>query len=217
MHEAKVSAPLKPRNRYAVRKFLRRVFGPYALIVLLGLSLSLPGCTKIAKNIESLDALEGRKVVAGRFTIYEDDKPIDPSTTGYWVTMHKKGECERCSLDWDSDGYIYIPVTEGVCHFHVFARSVNGTGTFSFATDAYPAVVVDPNDSIVNFGTIELRFHQSGAAVVSAFLLGISNAHLRINYVPNHDITRAEIISKLGATAEQVRDVNVVWLERRKE
>ncbi len=80
--------------------------------------------------------------------------------------------------------------------------------------DAYPAVVVDANDSIVNFGTIELHFHQSALSHASGFLLGIAQASLKLDDVPDHDATRAELILRLGATEEQIRDVNVVWLTR---
>jgi hypothetical protein len=195
--------------------FARKTFRLFVMVILLcGLSLSSLGCVKLAKNIESMDELEGRKVLAGRFVIYEGDKTVKPDPVAHETLMYKEGECESCRLSWDSEGYIYTPVTEGLCQFHAFHHLTTFGTVFSFDPDIYPAVVVDPNDSIVNFGTIELHFHQSTLSHVSEVVLGVSRASFHLDYVPDHDVTRADLIEKLGVAEEQIRDVNVVWLKR---
>jgi len=220
MYRERTDPPRDLRIAHPVTKLMRKtcVFS-VTIVLLFGVSLSSFGCISRnkAKNIQSLDELEGRKVLAGRIVIYEGDKRVEPDQGRYDVMLYKKGQCESCYLDWDSDGYIYTPVEEGTCHFTGFGRSICGTGDFFFVTDVYPAVVVDPNDSIANFGTIELHFHQSDLSQASAFILGIAKASVRLDCTRDHDVTQAELIEKLGATEEQIRDVNVVWLKRRKD
>ena len=51
---------------------------------------------------------------------------------------------------------------------------------------------------------------------VVAFLVGLSHANISLQYVPDHDVTRQEIVAKIGASIP-LKDVKVMFFKRAKK
>jgi hypothetical protein len=91
---------------------------------------------------------------------------------------------------------------------------INEVHNFNFT--AIPALFVNDNDAVVNFGTVKVKFSQSAGEKVVAFLVGLSRAHISLAHVPDYDVTRLEIVEKIGASMP-MRDGKVVFVKRGKK
>jgi hypothetical protein len=83
-----------------------------------------------------------------------------------------------------------------------------------FDLDPFPVVLVRSEDSVVNFGTLEVRFYQSPGSKGSTAQSGGERPQLRINHIVNYDVTRSEIASRVGKIAGSISDGPVRFLER---
>ena len=91
---------------------------------------------------------------------------------------------------------------------------INEVHNFNFT--AIPALFVNNNDAVVNFGTVKVKFSQSAGEKGVAFLVGLSRAHISLAHVPDYDVTRLEIVEKRGASMP-MRDGKVVFVKRGKK
>jgi hypothetical protein len=130
--------------------------------------------------------------------------------------FNKQGDKEVQALEPDADGYIYIPVTAGRYYFAGVKVIVKINEVFNFSFSAIPTVFVNDSDSAVNFGTINVRFSQSAGEKVVGKLVGIARAHISVQHVPDYDVTRLEIVEKIGASIP-VSERKVVFLRRAKK
>ena len=76
-------------------------------------------------------------------------------------------------------------------------------------------VTVNPDDSVVNFGTVELRFSQTTGSKVRAVLIGIAvRASLKANAVGDFETTRPAISSRTFGL-QPIRDVLPTMIVRK--
>ena len=180
------------------------------------LVLLLIGCVAKAPNVRSGKDLQDKKVLAGRFIFYkdfEDPTPVDCKDSHYFhIYFNKNGETEEKEFQLDEECYVYAAVDEG--QYNIGHIGVASVGYFNFFLDTFPTIYVSKDDSVVNFGTIKVTFHQSTGSKVSAFLVGVGRAWLRVNNIPDYDNTRTEITSRVGDFAGPIRDVRVQYLRR---
>lgn len=180
------------------------------------LLLSIAGCYETTHNVKAADDLAGKKVLAGRFLFYENDAPWKDSSLKFVMFFNKQGDKEVQALEPDADGYIYIPVTAGRYYFpgvKVIVK-INEVSNFNFT--AIPALFVNDNDAAVNFGTVRVQFSQSVGEKVVGKLVDLSRAHISLAHVPDYDVTRLEILEKIGASMP-MRDAKVVFVKRAKK
>ena len=180
------------------------------------LLLSITGCYETTQNIKATDDLAGKKVLAGRFLFYENDTPLKDSSLKFVMFYHKHGEKEVQALEPDADGYIYIPVTAGRYYFPGVKVIVKINEVFNFNFTAIAALFVNDNDAAVNFGTVKVNFSQGAGEKVVAFLVGLSRAHISVEHVPDYDVTRLEIVGKIGASMP-LKERKVVFIKRPKK
>ncbi len=184
-------------------------------MIALLLLLSVTGCYETTHNIKATDDLAGKKVLAGRILFYENDTPIRDSSIKFVMFYHKLGDKVQ-ALEPDADGYIYIPATKGRYVFAGVKVMVKINEVFNFNFSACPTVAVNDNDSVVNFGTLNVKFSQSVGEKVVAFLVGLSHAHISVQHVSDYDVTRPEIVERIGASMP-LRDGKVVFIKRAKK
>jgi len=181
------------------------------------LLLSITGCTGIsgvAYNLKAKDDLGGKKVLAGRILCYENDVPIDRSRTAWMMFFHKEGDTKAKILLPDEDGYIYVPVTAGIYKFASVNIMLPSIASINFNMLKFPSVTVNDNDSAANFGTYKVKFYYTAASRVVARWGGYhGDSRLEIEHVPNYDITRSTISTKIG-TAMPMTDGKVIFVER---
>ena len=180
------------------------------------LLLSITGCYETTHDIKATDDLGRKKVLAGRFLFYENDAPLKDSSLKFVMFYQKRGDKEVQALEPDADGYIYIPVTAGRYYFPGVKVIVKINEVFNFNFTAIPTLFVNDNDSAVNFGTIKVKFSQSAGEKVVAFLVGLSHAHISLQHVPDYDVTRLEIVGKIGAFMP-LKERKVVFIKRPKK
>jgi hypothetical protein len=109
---------------------------------------------------------------------------------------NRQEDKEVHALEPDADGYVYIPATAGRYYISGVKVIVKITEVFNFNFSALPTVVVNDNDSAVNFGTLNVKFSQSFGEKAVAFVVGLSRAHIKVEHVQDYDNTRSEILAK---------------------
>lgn len=181
------------------------------------LVLLLIGCVAKAPNVRSHKDLQDKKVLAGRFIFFknfDDPTPVNyKNDTAYFhIFFNKNGETEEKRFQLDEEGYVYAAVDEG--QYNIGHIMVQSAGTFNFYLNTFPTIYVNKDDSVVNFGTIKVTFHQGTGSKIAAVLVGFGRAHLRVNSIPDYDNTRPEIISRVGDFAGPIRDVRVQYSHR---
>lgn len=169
-------------------------------LLLLSVLLSLSACYATVHNVKPTDDLGGKKILAGRILFYDDDKPVfydhDPDgeqLRPYVLFFNKEGDSEGRALIPDAEGYVYVPVAAGKYNF----GAVN-VGSFKFVLQTFPSVTVDEADSTVNFGTLNLRFHQSAGSKVAMVLVGAGRGYLKVDNNADYDVTGPAIASRVG-------------------
>jgi len=184
------------------------------LIVVMAL---LNGCASdpFVHNIKSKSDLKaGEKVLAGRFACFENDAPVHCTKSEFHIFFNREGNLESKLFRPDDAGYVYVAVTEGYYNIATFAKGAMGEMGLIFDLDPFPVVLVRPEDSVVNFGTLEVRFYQSPGSKGSTAQSGGERPQLRINHIVNYDVTRSEIASRIGKIAGSISDGPVRFLER---
>ena len=166
------------------------------------------GCASApyVSNIKSSSEIKkGEKVLAGRFACFDNDAPVHCTKSGFLFYFNKDGDLEARLFTPDDGGYVYIAVTEG---YYNFARFVKGgkEGSFVFDLASFPVVLVRTDDSVVNFGTFEVRFAQGSG--------GGERGTLQVTHIENYAVTRSEIASRVGKLAGSISDGRVQFLER---
>jgi hypothetical protein len=161
--------------------------------------LSLMGCYTTVHNVKATDDLGGKKVLAGRILCYDNDAPSKDSSRKFVMFFNKEGDTKAEALEPDDDGYVYVPVTAGKYNFGSVKVVNLITGTFNFTLPTFPSVTVNDNDSAVNFGTFHVKFYQSGGSKTGASLVGIGRAQIKVEHMPDYDVTRSAIVAKIGA------------------
>jgi hypothetical protein len=184
------------------------------LIVLMAL---LNGCASdpFVHNVKSKSDLKAdEKVLAGRFACFENDAPVHCTKSDFLIFFNREGDLQSKLFRPDDAGYVYIAVVEGYYNIATFAKGTEGGKGLIFELDSFPVVLVSAEDSVVNFGTLEVRFYQSPGSKGSTAQSGGGRPQLRINHIGNYDVTRSEIASRVGKLAGSVRDGTVQFLQR---
>jgi len=205
---------IKSGARRPFKSSVRQMAMGVSFIVFMAL---LNGCVSdsFVHNIKSKSDLKtDEKVLAGRFACFESDAPVHCTKSEFLVFFNREGEPESKLFRPDDAGYIYIVVTEGYYNIATFAKGAKGGSGLIFDLDPFPVVLVRSEDSIVNFGTLEVRFYQSPGLKGSTAQSGGGRPQLRINHIANYDVTRSEIASRVGKSAGSISDGMVQFLER---
>jgi hypothetical protein len=177
----------------------------------------LNGCasTPYVHNIKSKSDLKAdEKVLAGRFACFENDAPVHCTKSEFLIFFNREGDPQSSLFGPDDAGYVFIAVTEGYYNIATFAKGAKDGKGFIFDLDSFPVVLVRSQDSIVNFGTLEVRFYQSLGPKGSAAQSGGERPQLRINHIDNYEVTRSEIASRVGKLAGSISDGRVEFLQR---
>ena len=186
------------------------IVGIIMLVILLNSCASPP----FVYNIKSKAELKGnKKVLAGRFACFDNDAPVHCGRSGFLIYFNREGESQAKLFSPDDAGYVYIAVTEG---YYYIGRFVKGgkDGSFIFDLDPFPVVSVRPEDSAVNFGTLEVRFYQSPGSRRSTAQSGGEGVQMRINQIVDDDVTRSEIASRVGQFTGSINNGSVEFLQR---
>jgi hypothetical protein len=201
---------------------LQRLFKPslHQMTLVLGLivlMVLLNGCASApyVSNISSSSELKrDQKILAGRFTCFENDAPVHCTKSEFLIFFNREGDLESKLFSPDDAGYVYIAVTEGYYNMATFAKGIkNGKGLI-FDLDSFPVILVRAEDSVVNFGTLEVRFYESPGPKGSTAQSGGERPQLRIDHIANYDVTRSEIASRVGKLAGSISDGRVEFLQR---
>ena len=191
---------------------LRQMILVVGLIVLMAL---LNGCASdpFVHNIKSKSNLKpDEKVLAGRFACFVNDAPVHCTKSDFLIFFNREGDLQSKPFGPDDAGYVYVAVKEGYYNMATFAKGIkNGKGLI-FDLDSFPVILVRSEDSVVNFGTLEVRFYQSPGTGSTAQNVG-GGAQLRVNHLVNYDVTRSEIASRVGKLGA-ISDGKVQFLER---
>jgi hypothetical protein len=205
---------MKSGPKRLFRPFLHQMPTVVGLIVLM---ILLIGCASdpFVYNIKSESDLEAdEKVLAGRFACFENDAPVHCTKSEFLIFFNREGEPESKLFRPDDAGYVYIAVVEGYYNIATFAKGAKGGKALIFDLESFPVVLVRSQDSIVNFGTLEVRFYQSPGTKGSTAQSGGERPQLRINHIVNYDVTRSEIASRVGKLAGPISDGRVQFLQR---
>jgi hypothetical protein len=201
---------------------LQRLFKPslHQMTLVLGLivlMVLLNGCASApyVSNISSSSELKrDQKILAGRFACFENDAPVHCTKSEFLIFFNREGDLESKLFSPDDAGYVYIAVTEGYYNMATFAKGIkNGKGLI-FDLDSFPVILVRAEDSVVNFGTLEVRFYESPGPKGSTAQSGGERPQLRIDHIANYDVTRSEIASRVGKLAGSISDGRVEFLQR---
>jgi hypothetical protein len=185
-----------------------------------GLMMLMPllnGCASdpFVHNIKSKSDLKAdQKVLAGRFACFESDASVHCTKSDFFIFFNKEGDLESKLFRPDDAGYVYIPVTEGYYNIATFGKGIKDGKGLIFDLDPFPVVLVRSEDSVVNFGTLEVRFYQSPEPKGPAAESGGQRPQLRINHIDNYDVTRSEIASRVGKIAGTINNGEVQFLPR---
>ncbi len=190
---------------------LHQMIGIVGAMILASL-LSSCASPPFVSNIESKSELKGnKKVLAGRFACFDNDAPVHCTKSGFLIYFNKEGDLRAKLFRPDDAGYVYIAVTEGVYFLGRFVKGGKDRSSI-FDPDPFPVILVGPEDSAVNFGTLEVRFNLSPGTKGSQS--GGEGTPFRINHITNYDATRSEIASRLGKIAGSIKDGAVQFLPR---
>jgi len=205
---------MKSGPKRLFRPLLHQMTMVVGVIVLMAL---LNGCasTPFVYNIKSKSDLKAdEKVLAGRFVCFENDAPVHCTKSDFFIFFNREGELESKLFRPDDAGYVYIAVIEGYYNIATFAKGIKDGKGLVFDLDPFPVILVRSEDSVVNFGTLEARFNQSPGPKGSTAQSGGERPQLRINHIPNYDVTRSEIASRVGKLAGSISDGRVEFLQR---
>lgn len=182
----------------------------FTISAILGFALLalVSGCATYSVNIKSAEEVQNKKVLAGRFVVYENDQRVTWGQGRFKITMGKVGggEGDGSILEPDPEGYIYIAADPGIYSWYQFMRVSTFTGDSNFFASLSPQVTVNHDDSVVNFGTVELRFSQTTESTVRTIFTGRGQATLKINLVDDFETTRPAISSRTFGL-QPIRDV----------
>jgi hypothetical protein len=195
-----------------MKKLLMRM--GVGLIVFMAL---LNGCASgpFVYNIKSKSDLKAdEKVLAGRFACFENDAPVHCTKSEFLIFFNREGDLESKLFRPDDAGYVYIAVSEGYYNIATFAKGTKDGKGLIFDLDPFPVILVRSQDSVVNFGTFEVRFYQNPAPKGSTAQSGGERPQLRINHIANYDVTRSEIASRVGKIRGSISDGAVQFLQR---
>jgi hypothetical protein len=191
----------------------------YQMVGVLGIMMLMSFLNSCASppfvsNIESKSELKGnKKVLAGRFACFDNDAPVHCTKSGFLIYFNKEGDSQAKLFTPDDAGYVYIAVPEG---YYIFGRFVKGgkNRSFVFDPDLFPVLLVRPEDSVVNFGTVEVRFYLGPGTKGSTSQSGGEEGSFRINHIANYDTTRSEIASRVGKITGSMSNGAVQFLPR---
>jgi hypothetical protein len=187
------------------------VLGLIVLMVLLNGCASAP----YVDNIKSKSALKAdEKVLAGRFACFENDAPVHCTKSDFFIFFNREGDLESKLFSPDDAGYVYIAVIEGYYNIATFAKGAKAGRGLIFDLDSFPVVLVRSEDSVVNFGTLEVRFYQSPGPKGSTAQSGGGRPQLTISHIANYDVTRSEIASRVGKLAGSISNGSVQFFQR---
>jgi len=187
------------------------------VVGLIVLMVLLNGCasTLYVNNIKSKSDLKaGEKILAGRFACFENDAPVHCTKSEFLIFFNRDGDRESKLFNPDDAGYVYITVTEGYYDIATLAKGTKDGKGIMIDLDPFPVVLVRSEDSVVNFGTFEVRSYQSPGLKGSAAQGGGERLQLRITHIPNYDVTRSEIASRIGKLAGSISDGSIQSLQR---
>jgi len=186
-----------------------------SVLFIMVLMVLLNGCASpYVYNIKPERELKkGQKVLTGRFACFDNDTPVTCTRSGFDIFFNREGDAKAKLFSPDDAGYVYIAVTEGYYNFGTFAKG-GKDGSFIFNLDTFPVVLVRSDDSVVNFGTLEVRFYQRRESIVAPPSSGADRANLRVNHIPNYDVIRPEIASRVGKSAGSISNGRVQFLQR---
>jgi hypothetical protein len=205
-----------------IRSGVPRLFKPSFCQMILVIALTvlivlLNGCasTLYVNNIKSKSDLKaGEKVLAGRFACFENDAPVHCTKSEFLIFFNRDGDPESRLFSPDDAGYVYVAVTEGFYNMATFAKGTKDGKGIMIDLDPFPVVLVRSEDSVVNFGTFEVRFYQSPGLKGSTAQSGGERPQLRIDHIPNYGVTQSEIASRVGKLAGSISDGSVRSLPR---
>ena len=197
-----------------IKRSLQQTIGVASVIVITVL-LSSCASTPFVYNIKSKSEIKGnKKVLAGRFNCFDNEAPVHCIKSDFLIYFNKEGEPEAKLFRPDDAGYVYIAVTEGYYNIATFAKGTKEGKGLIFDLDPFPVILVRSEDSVINFGTFEVRFNQGTASKAAPPQRDAGRAQLRVNHIPNYDVTRSEIASRLGKMAGSMNDGAVQFLPR---
>jgi hypothetical protein len=177
----------------------------------------LNGCasTVYVNNIKSKSDLKaGEKVLAGRFVCFENDAPVHCTKSQFLIFFNKDGDLESKLFSPDDAGYVYVAVPEGYYNIATFAKGTKDGRGIMIDLDPFPVVLVRSEDSVVNFGTFEVHFYQNLGVKGSTAQSGGGRPQLRIDHIPNYDVTRSEIASRVGKLGGPISEGSVRSMQR---
>lgn len=184
-------------------------------LVTLMLVISLFGCGTTAFNIKSVNELSGGKMLTGRFMFYNNDTLVE-SGQGFIVFFKERHDKTLRQFVPDEKGYVYTPVDEGQYDIvRIMYSELQGHLRFPIAQSS--GINIDASDTIVNFGTIQVNFQQdvtSRIAYITTYGYPYTGKltpttlkpELSITQIPDWDVIRQYISSKLDILPESIRD-----------
>jgi hypothetical protein len=205
---------LRKQSSKLIERSLHQMIGVLGIVMLMSL-LNSCASPPFVSNIKSKSELKGnKKVLAGRFACFDDDAPVHCGKSGFLIYFNREGDPQAKLFRPDDAGYVYIAVNEGYYNIARFEKEIKDGKGLILDLDPFPVVLVRSEDSVVNFGTFELRFNQGPASKAAPSQRDAGRAQLRVNYIANYDATRSEIASRLGKIAGSINDGAVQLLPR---
>lgn len=205
---------IKSGSRRPFKSSVRQMAMGVSFIVFMAL---LNGCASdsFVHNIKSKSDLKAdEKVLAGRFTCFENDAPVHCTKSDFFIFFNREGDPESKLFRPDDAGYVYIAVIEGYYNIATFAKGAKDGKGLIFDLDSFPVVLVRSEDSAVNFGTLEVRFYERPGSKGSTAQSGGQRPELRINHIANYDVTRSDIASRVGKLTGSISNGRVEFLQR---
>lgn len=200
-----------------VQRFFERSLRQMKLVVgLIVAVVLLNGCASdpFVQNIKSKSDLKpNEKILAGRFVCFENDAPVHCTKSDFFIFFNREGDLQSKPFGPDDAGYVYVAVPEGYYNIATFAKGTKEGKGLMFDLDPFPVVLVRSEDSIVNFGTLEVRFYPSPEPKGRTAQGSGGGPQLRINHLANYDVTRSEIASRIGKSGT-ISDGAVQFLAR---
>ena len=187
----------------------RLFFGLLVLIVVL-----FAACTAYIDNVKSKSDLNDKKLLAGRIVFLVEDTEKIPKSEELKVWINKQGDDKAKALKPNEQGYVYIPVDTG--QYNIANYTVAAVGNFLFKLQKFPCVQVYSSDSAVNFGTIEIRFHQGTGSKVANIFVGGGRAHIKVTHLREYDTVRTVLDTNFGMAASSIRNEVPAFLNRAK-
>jgi len=205
---------LSREPRRLIELSLYQMIGVVGIMMLTSL-LSSCASPPFVSNIESKSELKGnKKVLAGRFACFDNDAPVHCTKSDFLIYFNREGQPQAKLFRPDDAGYVYVAVNEGYYNIATFVIGTKDGKGLIFDLDPFPVVLVRSEDSVVNFGTFEVRFSQGTASKAAPPQRDAGSAQLRVNHIANYDATRSEIASRLGKIAGSINDGAVQFFPR---